>query len=150
MGPHYGLRIKSRADIKSMTVLEIVRPEPIEIVVGKFKKLGLVEEKEEENTDISWAEAKKLTRRTREKGFGNTQPEVKEYDDDTGITESMAKATWQYAQWSAATELRLLFAKGVKVKRMSQNQIEENCGRGLPWRVKQQPIGSKKHERYIK
>ena len=61
----------------------------------------------------------------------------------------MAKATWQYAQWSAAAELRMLSAKGVKVKSLTQKHIEANCGRGLPCALKQQPVECKKKEDYI-
>ena len=77
------------------------------------------------------------------------QPEVQEYTEAIGITESMTRATWQYVEWSAAAELRLLSAKGVRVKSLSNEQMAKYCGRGLPWEVKQKPICFGKKENYI-
>ena len=111
--------------------------------------MRLVEPNEDETPPISWAEAKKITRNSAEKTLKRKQPEVQEYVEDIGIAKSMAKATWQYAQWSAASELRMLSAKGVKVKSLTQKKIEANSGRGLPWAVEQQPVGYNKKEDYI-
>ena len=56
----------------------------------------------------------------------------------------MKIATWQYA-----AEIRLLSAKGVKVKWMSNKQMETYCGRGLPWEVKQRPVRESKEQNYV-
>ena len=61
----------------------------------------------------------------------------------------MKRATWQYAEWSAAAEIRLLSDKGVKVKWMSNKQMEKYCGRGLPWEVKQRPVCESKDQNYV-
>lgn len=148
-GPHDGLRIKFRTNIKSMFVPEIVRPRPVEEAVKELAKLDLIEPDEEEIPRISWAESKRTTRKSVETAMKRKQPEVQEYVENIGIAKSMAKTTWQYAQWSAAAELRMLSAKGVKVKSLTQKQVEANCGRGLPWAVKHQPIECKKKEDYI-
>ena len=52
-GLRYGLRIKFKTNIKSLTVPEIVRPRPIEEAVEQLRKLGLVEENTEEVPRIS-------------------------------------------------------------------------------------------------
>lgn len=77
------------------------------------------------------------------------QPEVQDYAKEIGITESMEKTTWQYAEWSAAAELRLLSSKVVKVKWMTNSQMAKFCGRGLPWEVKQKPMCCGKKQDYI-
>ena len=74
---------------------------------------------------------------------------MEDYAEALGILDSVKKATRQYAEWSAAAELRMLSTKGVKVRRMRRNDIEENCGRGMPWKVEQREIGPTKHERVI-
>ena len=135
-GPHYGLRIRFKTDMKSLTIPEIVRPMPIEEAVKELEKLGLTEENEEGTPRITWEEATKITRKIVDKARKRqTQPEVQEYAEAKGIERSMKKATWQYAEWSAAAEIRLLSAKGVKVKWMTNKQMEKYCGRGLPWEV---------------
>lgn len=63
MGPHYGLRIKFKTNIKSMTVPEMVRPRPLEELVKEPEKLGLAEPNEEDPPNISWAEARGFTRK---------------------------------------------------------------------------------------
>ena len=40
--------------------------------------------------------------------------------------------------------------KGVKIKSMTRKHMGKNCGRGLPWAVKQQPICCGKKEQIIK
>ena len=77
------------------------------------------------------------------------QPEVEEYAAEIGIDESMRKATWQYAEWSAAVEIRLLSAKGVRVEWMTNKQIEKYCGRGLPWEVRQQTVCESKEQNFV-
>ena len=74
---------------------------------------------------------------------------MQEYAKEIGITESMERATWQYAEWSASAEIRLLSSKGVKVKRMTKSQMANFCGRGLPWEVKQRPMCGSKKQDYI-
>ena len=123
-----------------MTIPEIARPKPIEQAVKELEKLGLTEPNEDETPKITWAEARKLTRGTVEAAKKRKQPEVQGYAKEIGISESMAKAIWQYAWWSAVAELRLLSAKGVKAKSMQKKQMDKYCGRGLPWEVKQKPI----------
>ena len=99
---------------------------------------------------ISWEEANQITRKTIDKARKKErQPEVEEYAKEIGISESMGKATWQYAEWSAAAELRLLSAKGVRVKWMTNKQIEKYCGRGLPWEVRQKPVCESKDQDFI-
>ena len=144
---HGDRRIKFKTRIQSLTAPEIVRPRPIEEAVEQLRKTGLVEDNKDETPRISWAEAKKLTRMMVERALKRKQPEVQEYADDIGITKSMAKATWQYAQLSVATELIMLSSKGVKVRSLSEKHIDANCGRGLPWAVKQQSIGCKTKQR---
>ena len=78
-----------------------------------------------------------------------TQPEVQEYAEAIGIEKNMKKATWQYAEWSAAAEVRLLSAKGVKVKWMTNKQMEKYCGTGLPWDVRQRPVCESKEQNFI-
>lgn len=68
---------------------------------------------------ITWAEAKRMTRKTVEKALERKQLEATEYAEATGITKNMARATCQYANWSAATERRLLSSKGVKVRMLA-------------------------------
>ena len=74
---------------------------------------------------------------------------MEEYATEIGIDASMRKATWQYAEWSAAAELRLLSAKGAKAKWMTNKQIEKYCGRGLPWEVRHKPVCESKEQNYI-
>ena len=81
-GPHYGLRIRVKTRITSLTVREIVRPRPIEEAVEQLRKIGLVEDNKDETPRISWAEAKKQTRRMVERALKKKQPEVQEYADD--------------------------------------------------------------------
>ena len=103
--------------MKSLTIPEIVRPMPIEEAVKELGKMGLTENNEEGTPRITWEEAKKITRQMVDKARKRqTQPEVQEYAEAIGIERSMRKATWQYAEWSAAVEVRLLSAKCVKVK----------------------------------
>ena len=144
-GPHFGLRIRFRTNMKNMTVPEIVRPKPIDEAVKELEKLGLTEDNSEGTPKITWSEAIRITKGMIDKTKKRqTQPEVQEYAEAIGIEESMRKATWQYAEWSAAAEVRLLSAKGAKVKWMTNSQMEKCCGIGLPWEVRQRPIcGSK-------
>ena len=105
---------------------------PIEAAVKELERFGLTESNEEGKPKITWEEAKKITRKTLDKARKRArQPEVEEYAADIGISKSMWTATWQYAEWSAAAEIRLLSAKGVTVKWMTNKQIEKYCGRGL-------------------
>lgn len=91
-GPHYGLRIRFKTDIKSMAIPEIVRPKPIEEAGKELEKLGLAETNSEGTPKISWNEAIRITKgmitaaKKREK-----QPEVQEYAEAIGITKSMDK-----------------------------------------------------------
>lgn len=148
-GPHYGRRIRFRTDIKSMTVPEIVRPKPIEEAVKELGKLGLTEPNSDGTPKISWTEAVKLTRNMVTAAEKRKQPEVEEYAKEIVIQESMERATWQYAEWSAAAELRLLSAKVVNAKSMSNKQMAKFCGRGLPWEVRQKPMRGGKKDNYI-
>ena len=81
-----------------------------------MKKLGLAEPNSEGIPRISWDEAVKITKGMVAAARKRKQPDVQEYANAIGITESMEKATWQYAEWSAAAEIRLLSAKGAKAK----------------------------------
>ena len=148
-GPHYRLRIRFRTDIKNMTTPEIVRPKPIEEAVKELEKLGLTEPNSEGIPRISWEEAVKITRGMVAAARKRKQPEVQEYAEAIGITDSMERATWQYAEWFAAAEIRLLSAKGVKVKWMTNTQMAKFCGRGLPWEVRQRPVCESKKQDYI-
>jgi hypothetical protein len=56
-----------------------------------------------------------------------------EYAQQIGIQENMKKATRQYAEWSAAAELRMFAKEKVKVRKMSEDDMKLYCGRGLPW-----------------
>ena len=66
-GPHYGLRIRFKTDLKNLTIPEIRRPMPIEAAVKELEKLGLTESNEEGKPKITWEEAKKITRETVDK-----------------------------------------------------------------------------------
>ena len=46
-GPHFGLHIRFKTNLRSMTVPEIVRPKPIEEALKELEKLGLTEPNEE-------------------------------------------------------------------------------------------------------
>ena len=61
-GPHYGLRIRFRTNLKNLTIPEIKRPMPIEEAVKELEKIGLTETNEEGTPKITWEEAKKITR----------------------------------------------------------------------------------------
>ena len=52
-------------------------------------------------------------------------------------------------RWSAAAELRLLSAKGVNVRSLTNKQMTKCCGRGLPLEVRQRPLCCGKKENYI-
>ena len=43
----------------------------------------------------------------------------------------MARATREYAEWSAAAELRLLSSEGVDIDRFTPEDYRKYCGRGL-------------------
>ena len=62
-GPHFGLRIRFRTNMKSMTVPEIVRPKPIDEAVKELEKLGLIEDNSEGTPKITWREAIRITKR---------------------------------------------------------------------------------------
>ena len=115
----------------------------------ELEKLELTEPNSEGTPKISWAEAIKLTSNMVTAARKRKQPEVQAYAREIGITESMEKTTWQYAEWSAAAELRLMSSKGVKVKWMTNSQMVKFCGRGLPWEVKQRPLCCGKKQDYI-
>ena len=87
-GPHCGLRIRFKTNLRSMTV------KPIEEAVKELEKLGLTEPNEDNAPKITWAEAMKLTRNMVTAAKKRKQPEVQEYAKEIGITESMTKATW--------------------------------------------------------
>ena len=150
MGPHYGLRIRFRTRLKNLTIPEIKRPMPIEAAIKELEGLGLTESNDEGKPRITWEEAKKITRQAVDKARKKAkQPEVEEYAAEIGISKSMWTATWQYAEWSAAAEIRLLSAKGVKVKWMTNKQIDKYCGRGLPWEVRNKPLCESKEQHFI-
>ena len=58
-----------------------------------------------------------------------------------GVNCGMAKATRQYADRSAAAELRMLSKEGVLVHKVSRKEIALYCGRGMPWRTKMVTVG---------
>ena len=150
-GPHYGLRIRFRTNLKDLTIPEIKRPMPMEEAVKELEKLGLTESSDDGKPKITWEEAKRITRKIVDKARKReNQPGVEEYAAEIGIDTSMRKATWQYAEWSAAAELRLLSANGVKAKWMTNKQIEKYCGRGLPWEVRQNLFAEAKNKTMLK
>ena len=78
-GPHYGLRIRFRTNLKSLTIPEIVRPMPIEEAVKELGKIGLTENNDERKPRITWEEAKRITRKMVDKARERqNQPEVEE------------------------------------------------------------------------
>ena len=62
-GPHFGLRIRFKTNLRSMTVPEFVRPKPIEEAVKELEKLGLTEPNEENMPKITWAEAGRINQK---------------------------------------------------------------------------------------
>ena len=76
-GPRYGLRIRFKTDLKSLTIPEIVRPMPIEEAVKEFGKMGLTENNDEGTPRITWEEAKKITKKMVDKARKRqSQPEA--------------------------------------------------------------------------
>ena len=69
-----------------------------------------------------------MTQKAVEKAFKNVHKEVEEYAEALGILESMKKATRQYAEWSAAAELRMLSTQGVKVKKLTLKTLRKTVG----------------------
>ena len=61
----------------------------------------------------------------------------------------MGTATREYAEWSAAAELRMLSSEGVDVDQFTDADFRKYCGRGLPWRTKMVKLGRPAVERVI-
>ena len=110
----------------------------------------MVDEQHDGTPTITWAEARRMNKKTVGQALrGKQQQELEEYAETMGITQDMTKATRQYVEWSAAAELRMLSTKGVLVRRLSQKDIDMNCGRGLPWQIEHKPVGPPKTKRII-
>ena len=55
---------------------------------------------------------------------------VTEYTDMLEITEQTRKATRQYAEWSAATEIRHYSSLGVRVENMTRKDMTNTAAEG--------------------
>ena len=50
-----------------------------------------------------------------------------EYAERIGIASQMKEATRKYAEWSVAAEMRLLAKEGVKVRKLSEDDIRSSA-----------------------
>ena len=141
-GPHFGLRAKYRTNTADIMVPEIVRPMSVAKAVEEMEEKGWVGENPEGQPSISWEEARSMTQEMVEDCLSYPNGAVTEYTDMLEITEQTKKATRQYAEWSAATEIRHYSSLGVRVENMTKKDMRKYCGRGMPWRTKMVKVGS--------
>jgi len=115
-GPHFGLRVKYRTNTSDIMVPEIVRPMDVAKAVEEMEEKGWVEENPGGQPSISWEEARNMTQEMVEDCLSYPNGAVTEYTDMLEITEQTRNATRQYAEWSAATEIRHYSSLGSELR----------------------------------
>ena len=132
---HYGLRIRFKMDTEAVKVPEIVRPLAFPKACEKLKEMGLMYEEGEPKDDISWRKAREMIQKRVNDSLSHPNACCAEYAERIGIKEEMDKATRQYAEWSAAAEIRMFAKEGIKVHELTKADHKKYLGRGLPWRT---------------
>ena len=142
------MRIKFRTKTSQIEVPEIVRPVTLTKALEQLKMRDMVfPAGGVKEPTISWEEARSRTQDMVEESLARPNAWCLEYTTRLGISEEVGVATREYAEWSAAAELRLLSSEGVDIDQFTKADFRKYCGRGLPWRTQMVKLGRPEAEK---
>jgi len=122
-GPHYGLRIRFKTDTSAIRIPEIVRPVVFDKAVEQLEKKGLRYQEGVAGDDLPWEQARRMTQQMVDNSLRHPNLCCEEYVQRLGIQKQVQEATREYAEWSAAAEMRMFAKARIKVHEMSEKDI---------------------------
>ena len=125
MGPHYGLRIRLKADIYSVNANDLRRPTNLDVAIIWAEKHGFLNE---HGTHLTEEEATQIANKVQ---WPDTEhSEIDDYYKQLGPGHEAEQITRNYVTWSQIAEVRMLALRGIEMHQLTKEQLEPLLGRG--------------------